>query len=332
MPSGRLRSAAWKPKTFADWLIIWSRAGPSSCSAGPSSAPTMANSRIGRQPRSRRCWVRSGYPGGIGFGYGSVAGIGNATIDLPLPTFRQGTNPITAHIPVARITDLLTSPGKTVDYNGGKLTYPDIRLVYWCGGNPFHHHQDLNRLIAAWRRPDTIVIQDPWWTPAARFADIVLPVTTGLERNDIAVAKQDAYMTVMRKAVEPVGEARDDFHIFSDLASRLGIGAAFTEGRDEMAWLRHMYDVSRQQVAALEIEMPSFDESWDQGSFRFPDPQRSHVLFEAFRADPESNPLVTPTGKIEIYSETIASFGYDDCPGHPTWLEPCEWLGGAKAS
>ena len=265
--------------------------------------------------------------GGIGFGYGSVGGIGNATLDLPLPTFPQGSNPVGTFIPVARITDLLNSPGETVDYNGQTLTYPDIRLVYWCGGNPFHHHQDLNRLIEAWQRPDTIVIQDPWWTPAARFADIVLPATTMLERNDIGVARLDPYMTVMRKAVSPVGEARDDFRIFADLSERLGLGEAFTEGRDEMSWLRHMYEVSRQQISSKGIDMPSFDEFWEQGSFQFPDPEEAHILYDEFRADPESHPLITPTGKIEIFSEKIASYDYDDCPGHPVWLEPCEWLG-----
>ena len=265
--------------------------------------------------------------GGIGFGYGSVGGIGNATLDLPLPTFPQGKNSVQTFIPVARITDLLGSPGDTVDYNGRTLTYPDIRMVYWCGGNPFHHHQDLNRLISAWQRPDTIVIQDPWWTPAARYADIVLPATTNLERNDIGVARLDPFMTTMRKAVEPVGEARNDFDIFAALSARLGFGEAFTEGRDEMAWLRHMYEVSRQQIAGTGIEMPVFDDFWEQGEFCFPDPDKAHVLFDAFRADPQQAPLATPTGKIEIFSEKIDSFGYDDCPGHPVWLEPCEWLG-----
>ena len=267
--------------------------------------------------------------GGIGFGYGAVGGIGNATVDVPLPTFSQGQNAVETYIPVARITDLLSKPGETIDYNGKRLTLPDIRLVYWCGGNPFHHHQDLNALIEAWKRPDTVVIQDPWWTPAARHADIVLPATSALERNDIGVAKQDSYMTAMHQAVQPVGAARNDFDIFADLSTRLGLRSTFTEDRDEMQWLRHMYEVSRQQVAQQGIEMPGFDAFWGEGRFQFPSPEEQPVLFNAFRENPQSHPLTTPTGKIEIYSETIAGYGYDDCPGHPTWMEPVEWLGSA---
>ena len=63
---------------------------------------------------------------------------------------------------------MLLNPGGTFDYNGQRLTYPDIRLVYWAGGNPFHHHQDLNRLMLAWRKPETIVFHEQFWTPAAK--------------------------------------------------------------------------------------------------------------------------------------------------------------------
>ena len=52
---------------------------------------------------------------------------------------------------------------------------PRLRIVYWCGGNPFHHHQDLNRLVAAWQRPDTVIVHEPWWNALARHADIVFP-------------------------------------------------------------------------------------------------------------------------------------------------------------
>src|SRR3954454_13264899 len=56
-----------------------------------------------------------------------------------------------------------------------------------------------------------------------------------------------------------------------------------------------------------------------------------YVMFGDFRADPDQRRLATPSGRIELYSERIAGFGYDDCPPHPAWIEPAEWLGGAAA-
>src|SRR5258708_13407378 len=80
-------------------------------------------------------------------------------------------------------------------------------MVYGAGGNPFHHHQDLNRLRQAWRKPDTIVFNEQFWTPAAKMADIVLPATTTLERDDIGYGRREPYLIAMKKAREPVGEA-----------------------------------------------------------------------------------------------------------------------------
>ncbi len=77
--------------------------------------------------------------------------------------------------------------------------------------------------------------------------------------------------------------------------------------------------------------MPSFDAFWETGYVEFPVPDDPPVLFAAYRADPQAHPLRTPSGRIEIFSETIAAFGYDDCPGHPVWLEPAEWLGSGQA-
>ena len=50
-------------------------------------------------------------------------------------------------------------------------------------------------------------------------------------------------------------------------------------------------------------------------------------MFEKFRADPAANKLTTPSGRIELFSEKIAGFGYDNCPPHATWIEPSEWVG-----
>jgi biotin/methionine sulfoxide reductase len=265
--------------------------------------------------------------GGFGFGYGSMQAQGNPVEPIASPNLPAGVNPTGSFIPVARIADMLLNPGAQYDFNGQQRTYPDTRLIYWCGGNPFHHHQDINRLIAAWRRPETIIVHEPWWTATARHADIVLPATTTLERNDIGASSGDRFIMAMEQAVPPVGGARNDYDIFSALAARLGFGETFTEGRDEREWLRHLYDISRQQAARSRIEMPDFETFWAEGHIEIPPPKNATVLYGAFRADPVAHPLKTPSGLIEIFSQTIDGFGYDDCPGHPTWLEPAEWLG-----
>src|SRR5690606_21233963 len=177
------------------------------------------------------------------------AGMGAPRRRIPTVGLSAGRNPTGSFIPVARIADMLLEPGGTYEFNGETRTYPDTKIVYWCGGNPFHHHQDLNRLVEAFRRPDTVIVHEPWWTATARHADIVLPATTSLERNDIGSSPRDRFVMAMKQAVPPLGEARHDHDIFADLAGRLGFREAFTEGRTEMEWLRHLYDVWRQATA-----------------------------------------------------------------------------------
>jgi len=153
-----------------------------------------------------------GLPGG-GYAYalGAIAYYGRRYNAVPTPTLSQGRNGVSDFIPVARIADMLLNPGGTYRYNGTTRTYADIRLVYWAGGNPFHHHQDTNKLRRAWAKPDTIVVHEPWWTATARHGDIVLPATTSLERNDIGGARRDKFIMAMAQAVAPVGQARNDF-------------------------------------------------------------------------------------------------------------------------
>ena len=270
-----------------------------------------------------------GLPGaGFGFGHAAAEGIGTRwdhpirPAALPVPE-----NPVREVFPVSRIADLLLNPGGRCDYDGKALTFPDTRLVYWCGGNPFHHHQDLNRLLEAWRRPETIIVHEPWWTSTARHSDIVLPCTSTLERNDFTLGHCDWSLQAMQKVIDPVAQSRNEYDIFADLADRLGFRERFTEGRDEDAWLRWFYDRTVESAAAVGVNMPGFEAFWEQGSCDLPAFENPSVLFAAFRADPDKHPLATPSGKIEIYSETIASFGYDDCPPHPMWIEPQEWLG-----
>jgi len=136
----------------------------------------------------------------------------------------------------------------------------------------------------------------------------------------------------MHQALAPVGSSRNDFDIYRELAARGGYEHSFTAGRTEMEWLRHIYESMTSNWRDNGYVAPKFDAFWSQGFVEIPEPEKPFVLFEDFRLDPAGKPLRTPSGRIELYSEKIAGFGYADCPPHPAWLAPDEWLGSPKAA
>ncbi|MFA7503070.1 MAG: molybdopterin-dependent oxidoreductase [Burkholderiaceae bacterium] len=269
--------------------------------------------------------------GGVGFGVSSSAGTG-ITVSLTRgPSFSQGVRPNDDFIPVARVSDMLLNPGAPFSYEGVVHSYPDVRLVYWAGGNPFHHHQDLNRLARAWQKPETIIVQEPLWTATAQRADIVLPATTSLERNDLAGGTRSDYLLAMQQVVSPRGLARSDYDIMRHIAGELGVEAPFTEGRDEMQWLEHLYTgLANDARERLDVELPSFDAFWSRGYTEVP-VRKDYIHLADFRADPEAHRLPTESGRIVLHSETLAALQYADCPPHASWVEPPEWLQGARA-
>ncbi|QIX26953.1 molybdopterin-dependent oxidoreductase [Nocardioides sp. JQ2195] len=272
-------------------------------------------------------WMRE--PGcGFGVGYGSMHGVGVERARQRIAALPQPENPVESVIPVARICDALENPGKTIDYNGKRLKFPDLRAIYWCGGNPFHHHQDLNRLVEAWQRPDVIVVNESWWTATAKFADIVLPVATFLERNDFAAGSNDPWLCAQQKASEPPIGCLTDYEVFCGLADRLGFGDRFSEGRSSDEWVSHLYEQTRAALGVTGVDLPDFAEFWRLGRLQLPTPSGSPPGdLVAFARDPSAAPLQTPSGRIELFSATVEAFAYDDCPGHPVWTEPAEWLG-----
>ena len=265
--------------------------------------------------------------GGFGIGYGAMNALGSNHTRMSGPSLPQGSNAVAAFIPVARISDMLLHPGESFTYNGATFVYPDIRLVYWAGGNPYHHHQDLNRLAQAWKKPESIVVHEQFWTATARRADIVLPATTSMERNDLGFSTLEGHVIAMKPVIPPQAEARDDFAIFTELARRLGAEQTYTEGLDEHGWLLRLYDGCRENAVKLGIKLPHFETFWDRGIVDLGEHDRPAVLLAKFRADPDRDRLRTKSGRIEIFSETIAGFGLADCPGHAVWREPREWLG-----
>lgn len=294
---------------------------------------SLQRARFGEQPYWAALGLAAilgqiGLPGGgVGYGYGSLGGVGTTFGVGTAPAVPKLENSTGSFIPVARITDLLLHPGTSFDYEGQSYAYPDIRLVYWAGGNPYHHHQDMNRLEQAWARPETVIVQDPMWTATAQRADIVLPATSSLERNDIAGNRRCDSMIAMHRVIDPIGNSRSDLEVFSDIAGKLGVRAEFDEGRSEMQWLRHIYDGCRADARDQhDFDMPDFDTFWKQGSASVPVKQHQ-VYLAGFRDDPQAHPLATESGRIVLGSSTLAALGYDDCPAHPAWLSPEEWQG-----
>ena len=291
----------------------------------------------GEQP----CWMaivlaamlgQIGLPGGgFGIGYGCANGVGNPTHAIRFPAFPQGKNPVPDPIPVARISDALLSPGQSYRFNGNDRIYPDLRLVYWAGGNPFHHQMDLGKLVHAFQKPETIIVNEVWWTATARHADIVFPATSSFERRDVAMVRWDPLIAHMDAVIPPQGEARDDYAIFAGLAERLGFGEAFTEGRSADDWVRHIWDDALQAGAVAGVALPELTELAEKGTHTRPVSEQPMILLSEFRADPEKYPLQTPSGKIEIFSEVIAGWNDPDCPGHPVWLGSYEWHGSDAA-
>ena len=267
--------------------------------------------------------------GGVGFGYSSTNGVGNHVGRLRWENLPTGKNPLwmTSFIPVARISDMLHNPGSEFHYNGTSHTYPKVELIYWAGGNPFHHHQDLNRLIDGWRKPKCTIIHDFFWTAAARYSDIVLPAATTLERSDVSSSPRDCYAVYMDQVLPKFGDCKTDYDIFAGIARQLGFEAQFTEGRTEGEWIQEMFERTRARSLEEGTPFPTYEEFLQKGHMRAQAPEKPGILLEPYRLDPERFPLKTPSGKIEIFSQTIDSYQYEDCPGHPTWMPPSEWLG-----
>ena len=291
---------------------------------------SLQRARYGEHPFWMACVLAAmlgqiGLPGGgVGFGYGAIGNVGKTAQRMQGPLFEQGQNPISDFIPVSRIADMLLNPGGSYNFNGEKRIYPDIKLVYWCGGNPFHHHQDLNRLNNAWQHPETIIVNEPWWTATAQRADLVFPATTQFERSDIGWAKGDPYIFYMPQMIPPVGLAKNDYDIFTALSKKLNCEEKFTENQSSEEWIEGIYDKFYKQARSQGINVADLETLKEKNFERMSIDQdeEDYVPFKAFRDDPLKNPLGTPSGKIEIYSEKIAKFNYPEIPGYPIFNKP----------
>ncbi|QMV02084.1 molybdopterin-dependent oxidoreductase [Devosia sp. D6-9] len=292
---------------------------------------SLQRARFGEQPYWATIALASmaGHVGerGCGFAFGltAVNSVGQPVRRLKGPSFEQGRNPVGHYIPVARITELLEGEHRTIAYNGRILPLPKIGLVWWAGGNPFHHHQDLGRLARAFRNPETVIVTDSAWTATARHADIVLPAALPFERNDIAASSRDNWLVYSRQVLPPPDNVLTDHDGLRRIARVMGLDEDFSEGRSEAEWVAYLYDGYRTRYPELPPAETFFVEGYAGLDIDATAPAPADH-FRAFVTDPAARPLRTPSGLIELFSETVAGFDYADHPGYPSWMQPEECL------
>ena len=222
-------------------------------------------------------------------------------------------NPVETSISMFMWTDAIERGTEMTALRDGvrgkdKLDVP-IKMVWNYAGNCLvNQHSEINRthdILQDDKKCEMIVVIDCHMTSSAKYADILLPDCTASEQMDFALdasCGNMSYVIFADRAIKPRFECKTIYEMTTELAKRMGVEQRVTEGRTQEEWLRHLYEQSRKAIPAL---LP-FDEFRKQGIFKQRDPEGHHVAYKAFREDPAANPLTTPSGKIEIYSEQLA--------------------------
>jgi anaerobic dimethyl sulfoxide reductase subunit A len=259
----------------------------------------------------RAAYALAAITGNVGIPGGN-SGASNGATGSALKKFTAaGRNPTGARVATSQLADVLA--------RGRAGGFPaDVKLVYSAAGDLFNQLPNVNKTIAALDGVEFIVVHDHFVTPTARHADVLLPATTFWERNDMHVPWAGAghYAIFMKQAIAPMGECRNDVDICADLARRLGLSGY--NDKTEMAWL---------EALAAGSPIDDFGKFREAGLARLPAPDDAVAFAQQIR-DPEHHRFSTPSGKIEIYSTTIAAkpdaYGLGAIPAIPTWIPAVE--------
>ena len=266
-----------------------------------------------------------GVPGGWASGLASPPGAGPFWFLFPM-----GENPYGREIPCFLWTEaVLHGKGMGAEHGvlGDAPLESDIKLIWAVASNALiNQHANINRTAEILRdesKVEFLVVQDNFLTSSARFADLVLPACTQFETWGLADGwKYGEEVLLAPKVVEPLGESRSDYRICANLAEKLGIAEAYTEGRDERGWVEWLLGEYRRKWMP---DLPTLEEfvASNQGVHTAP-VEKPMISFAEFRADPEKHPLDTPSGKIEIFSQRMHEMGRpDEIPAVPKYIE--EW-------
>ncbi|MFH0257981.1 DmsA/YnfE/YnfF family dimethyl sulfoxide reductase [Vibrio rumoiensis] len=245
---------------------------------------------------------------------GGGTGLREGDHGYPFQRFPKVPNPVKASIPMFLWTDAIYRAHEMTDKTDGirgveRLQNP-IKFIWNYAGNCLiNQHSDINRthkILQDEKACEMIVVIDNHMTSSAKYADIVLPDCTTSEQSDFCMdgaAGSMPYFIFASQAIKPRFECRPIYDMLSDLAKRLGVEKEFTEGRTQEEWLQWMYAQTVKQNN--DPDLPDYDTMRQQGIYK-KQHDRPYVELEDFRKDPIANPLPSPSGKIEIYSEQLA--------------------------
>ena len=193
--------------------------------------------------------------------------------------------------------------------------YPaDLKMAWLAGGNIMTQRGDINKGDRALKSLEFIVAQDLFLTPTARYADIVFPVSTFAEKNDLTRPwPSGPYLTFMNRAIEPLGECKTDWEIGNLLAEKLGFKDFDTKTEDQ--WLRLFVQDNPEYATYIK----DYDKFKRDGIYRI-QMDEPYVAFRKQIEDPEKNPFNTPSGKIEIFSQRVADINNPICPPIPKYI------------
>ncbi len=251
--------------------------------------------------------------GNVGVSGGNPGGR-EGTYGIPIVTMPTLTNPIKDSISVFLWTDAIERGPEMTALKDGvrgteKIKVP-IKFIWNYASNALiNQHSDINRthqILQDEKKCEMIVVIDTHMTSSAKYADLLLPGTSTSEQEDFCTSESAgnmAYLIHAEKVIEPLFECRTLYDTCQQLAKRLGVEEKFTEGRTEREWLEHLYSQSREKDPLL----PTYEEFCKMGIYKRKDPAEHFVAFKDFRNDPKAHPLTTPSGKIEIYSERLAT-------------------------
>ncbi len=261
--------------------------------------------------------VRGGWSGGNAF-----------IFEHATPKFPQPADPFPMSIPVFTWTQAVERGGEMTEYDGvrgGEKLPSNIKMIVNLAGNCLiNQHSDINRTSEILRdesKCEFILCSDLFMTPSAKFADILLPGISFFEYDNITPPwMYGGFLCFNKKVVEPLGDSRHEYDWLRELAARLGLEEEFSEGRTKEQWLEHIYN----DLRSRETELPTYEEFSKGGIYRYKH-TADFIAFEKSVQDPEKYPFNTPSGRIEIYSPSVAQGKYRDFfPPIPRYVQPPE--------